>query len=308
MKVLVTGANGFVGSRVAELLHTHNHEVIRATRRHSPGACAVGAIDGHTDWTAALSDCDTVVHLAARVHVMKETETDSLTAFRTVNVEGTRALAQQAVRAGVRRFVFMSSVKVHGESGRFQPEDIPAPADAYGRSKLEAEYALRTIAEQEGLEVVVLRPPLVYGPGVGANFFRLMRAVDRGLPLPLACVHNSRSLIFVDNLADAVVDCLTHPDAPGHTFHVSDGEDISTPELVHRIASALGKSARLLPLPPALMHLAGQVIGRAAQVDRLLGSLTVDTTLMRQALGWNPPHSMRDGITATTTWFREATA
>lgn len=267
----------------------------------------VGSIGPDTDWGAALSGVDTVVHLAARVHVTDETAADPMAAFRQVNVLGTERLARSAAAAGVRRLVFLSSVKVNGEGTRgraYTEGDAPAPEDGYARSKWEAERGLARIADETGLEVVVLRPPLVYGPGVKANFLALMRAIDRGLPLPLGAIDNRRSLLFVGNLADAVVRCIGHPGAAGKTFLLRDGEDVSTPELIRRLARALERPARLFPFPPALLKLAAGLAGRREAADRLLGSLTVDDSRIRRELGWAPPHGLDQGLRITAAWYR----
>jgi nucleoside-diphosphate-sugar epimerase len=249
MKVLVTGSNGFVGRAVLKQLNVMKGLQAVGVVRHTAGftgatVVKVGDLTAQTDWSFALADADAIVHHAARVHVMQETEIDPLTSFRAVNVEGTLNLASQAAAAGVKRFVFISSVKVHGEStqpGRaFTEADAPNPEDAYGQSKHEAEMGLRQLSTDTGMEVVIIRPPLVYGPGVKANFAALMRAVQRGWPLPLGAVHNLRSLVALSNLADFIVSCITHPQAAHQTFLVSDGQDLSTTELVRGMAQAAG--------------------------------------------------------------------
>jgi nucleoside-diphosphate-sugar epimerase len=263
---------------------------------------ATGDIGATTEWAAALEGVDAVVHLAARVHMTKETIEDPDAAYRRVNSAGTARLAGLAASAGVRRFVYLSSVKIHGE-GRETPyreDDPPSPRDAYGISKWEAEQALRSYGNR--LEPVVLRPPLVYGPGVRANFLQLLRLVRRQVPLPLASVRNRRSLVYVGNLADAVTACLTHPDAARQTFLVSDGEDVSTPDLVRRLAVALGRSARLFPFPPSVVRAAARLLGCQNATERLLGSLTVDSSRIRAALGWTCPYTMFQGLKITADW------
>ncbi len=312
--VMVTGATGFVGRAVTAALVADRRAVRRALRtpaQRSPHAgfsdVATGELDGRTPWDAALEGVDAVVHLAARVHVLDERAADPLTEFRRVNVDGTRALAQACVRNGVRRLVFVSTVKVHGEAthGRpFTEADQPAPEDPYGVSKMEAEAALHAVALDTGLDVVVVRPPLVYGPGVGANFLALLRAVDRGQPLPLAAVRNRRSLVYVGNLVDALVRCIDHPAAAGGTFLVDDGVPVSTADLVREIARALGRSARLLSVPASWLRLAGTLTGRGAAVDRLLSDLEVDSSALRRALGWTPPWTLAQGLADTVTWYR----
>lgn len=304
--ILVTGANGFVGRAVCDRLETTGRSVKRAVRRASrPNEIEVGDIGSRTDWQSALAECDAIVHLAARVHVMHDQAADPLDEFREVNTRGTLNLARQAAQSGIKRFVFLSSVKVNGESGLFGADDEPAPQDAYGVSKAEAEEGLREIARETGMEVVILRPPLIYGPGVGANFFRLMRAVDKGMLLPFGLVKNRRSLVYLGNLVGAIVCCLDHPAAAGKTYLVSDADDVSTPELVALIANALGRSPRLFPVPPGLMRFAGRLLGKGQEVDRLLGSLAVDSSAMHRDLQWTPAFTIQQGLSATAAWYRE---
>ncbi len=241
---------------------------------------------------------------------MDETSGDPLAAYRQVNVEGTECLARQAAAKGVQRLVFLSSVKVLGEETDvpYSEQNLPGPQDPYGVSKLEAENILQQIAEETGLEVVIIRPPLVYGPGVKANFRKLLGMIQRGLPLPFAGINNRRSLIYLGNLIDVIITCATHPKAAGNTFMVSDGEDISTPELIRRIAHALGVSARLFPVPLSLMRLAGKLVGRSAAVNRLTGSLTVDSSKIRRELGWEPPFTMEEGLRETAEWFKSSSS
>lgn len=303
--VLVTGANGFVGQAVCEQLAASGRACVRALRLADGGpSIAIGNIDGNTDWRAALAGCDVVIHLAARVHVMHDTAADPLAEFRAVNTAGTLNLARQAAQAGIRRFIFLSTVKVNGESGHFSERDQAAPQDAYACSKHEAEDGLHEIARNTGMEMVILRPPLVYGPGVGANFLSLIRAIDRGLPLPLGRIRNQRSLIYRGNLASAIMACLDHPAAVGKTYLVSDGDDVSTTELIRRIAAALHRLPRLLPVPPGLMRILSRCLGKQAAVDRLLGSLSVDSGAICRDLGWRPPFSMQAGLTCTIDWYR----
>lgn len=319
--VLVTGASGFVGSAVcARLLEGGSR--VRALLRPGSAApagtepvVAAGLHDGEA-LRRAVEGVDAVVHLAARVHVMRDAASDPLAEFRAVNVEGTRRLAREAAAAGVRTFVFASSVKAMGEmspaSGPWTEATPPAPADPYGVSKLEAEAALAAEAAG-GMRAAVLRLPLVYGPGVKANMLRLFQLVDRGVPLPLGGIRNRRSLLFVGNAADAVRAVLAAPDAAG-VFLVSDGEDLATPELVRRIGRALGRPARLLPVPEALFRAAaaaGDVVSRAvpfpftrAAADRLLGSLAVDSGRLRRMAGWTPPFTVDDGLSRTAEWYR----
>ncbi|MDP2830248.1 MAG: SDR family oxidoreductase [Sulfuricellaceae bacterium] len=300
--VLVTGANGFIGCALCPALAATGFAVRRAVRAGSlPESVAVGDIGPDTDWRMALAGCDAVVHLAARVHVPRAEAAGTEAAFRTVNTAGTLNLARQAAAAGVSRFVFVSSIKVNGE-GRAAPyheADAAAPQDAYARSKWAAEQGLWAIAGETGLAVVVLRPPLVYGPGVGANFQRLLGWVAHGWPLPFAQVDNRRSLLYLGNLVDAIRVCLAHPAAAGKTYLVADGEEVSTPELLRRLARALRRPVRLHPLPVSWLRLAAAVSGRGAELDRLLGSLTVDTRGIRHDLGWHPPYTLDQGLAET---------
>lgn len=306
-RILITGSSGFVGRALCARLEAESI-TFRAAVRNKVQAIdyEVGSIDGKTDWSEALSNCDVVVHLAARVHVMDECAADPLTAFREVNVAGTENLARQAARCGVRRFVFVSSIKVNGETTSrvlFSSSDMPAPRDAYGQSKYEAELALARIAKETGMEIVIVRPPLVYGPGVRANFLRLMQIVRRSVPLPMGAIDNRRSMVALDNLVDLLLTCVRHPAAAGKTFLVSDGHDVSTPELVRMLAAAMGKRAFLLPVPPALLAAGAALLGKSAAADRLLGSLQVDMAATQSLLDWQPPVSMPDAIDATVAHF-----
>lgn len=255
------------------------------------------------DWFDALTGTQAILHLAARAHILHDEAADPLAAYRAVNTAGTLRLAEQAAAAGVRRFVFVSTVKVHGESsppGRpFDETMAPVPEGPYAVSKLEAEQGLAALAARTGMEVVVVRPPLVYGPGVKANFAAMARAVDRGWPLPLGAIDNRRSLIGVDNLVDLLLRCLDHPAAANQAFLASDGEDLSTPEMLRRLGTALGRPARLLPVPQTLLRAGGALLGRGPAVDRLCGSLQVDITKARTLLGWSPPVSVDEGLRRT---------
>jgi nucleoside-diphosphate-sugar epimerase len=310
--VAVTGADGFVGRALCSLLEAHGVSV-RRLQRASGGdkrAFAVGDIGPDTDWSAALQGIHDVVHLAARVHVMRDTTGDPLAEYRRVNVEGTRTLARAAVTAGVARLVFLSSIKVNGESTRlpFTEDDAPAPQDSYGVSKWEAEQALTQVARGSAMQWVILRPPLLYGPGVAANFLRLMHAVARGLPLPLATIDNRRSLLYLGNLVDAIRVCLSEPGAGDRLFLLSDGDDVSSAQLVRRLAAALQVRARLLRVPVAWLRMAGSIIGKSAAVERLVGSLQVDSSRFRAALGWSPPFSLEQGLAETARWYRDLKA
>jgi UDP-glucose 4-epimerase len=266
-----------------------------------PNEVVVPDMDAQTDWHAALAACSAVVHLAARVHLMRDTAQDSLALYRATNTEATLNLARQAAQAGVRRFVFVSSIKVNGE-GRDTPyreTDAAAPEDAYAISKWEAEQGLQRIAQETGLEIVILRPPLVYGPGVKANFLRLMRMVQRGWPLPLGAIRNRRSLLYLGNFVDAIRLCVEHPAAAGQTFLLDDGQPVSTPQLVRAVARAMGRPARLLAVPVGVLERAGALLGRRKTVARLTGSHCVDSSAIRLRLGWKPPFSMEAGLAAT---------
>ncbi|AXE99335.1 UDP-glucose 4-epimerase family protein [Paraburkholderia hospita] len=312
--VVVSGANGFVGRALCRALLDAGHRVTGLVRRS--GSC----VDGVTEWVNASNDysgiahnwpadlkADCVVHLAARVHVMHDTAADPDAAFRATNVDGTLRLAAAARQHGVPRFVFVSSIKAAAEQDRGQSlreNAPPRPEDAYGRSKRAAEDALTRLGDDTGLEIVIVRPPLVYGPQVRANFLRLMDAVWRGVPLPLGGAHARRSMVYVGNLADALVHCATDPRAARQCFHVADSDAPTVAELVRALGRHLGKPARLLPVPAAWLRVAGRLTGRSAQVDRLIGSLQVDTSHIRDVLGWQPPFSTDEGLAATADWYR----
>ncbi len=308
MKLLVTGANGFVGKALCGALFEQGYAVRGAVRSaktivETCERVVVGDFDEQTDWENALAGMDVVIHLAARVHVMHDTSIDPLAEFRQVNVAGTENLARQAARAGVKRFVYVSSIKVNGEAtegaAKFSESDVPNPQDPYGVSKFEAEEALHRVAVETGLEVVIVRPPLVYGAGVKGNFAQMLKVLAKGIPLPLASVHNRRSLVYVGNLVDALILCATHHVAVGQTYLVSDGEDISTPDLLRQLGVAMGHPARLIPCPQALLRLGGRMTGKADQIERLLGSLQVDSGKIRRELGWMPPYTVSRGLQVT---------
>jgi len=306
-RVLITGANGFIGRHLCAYLKEKGYFVraaLRCDKRDIPRVdeyIQVGEINGATDWQQALTGVEEVVHLAGRAHILNESNVDPLAAFREVNVLATKHLASMAVKAGVKRFVFMSSVKVNGEGADFpySEKDVPAPRDAYGISKKEAEDALASIAAETGLEMVVLRPPLVYGPGVKANFRNLIKIAGLGMPLPLGGIRNQRSFIHIGNLVDAIGLCIIHPLAAGETFLVSDGQDISTLDLIKMIATALNKKAILFPLPPAVLKGLAALAGQGEAMDKLTGSLRVDCSKIRALLGWKPPYTLQEGIKET---------
>lgn len=304
--ILVTGATGFVGAALVERLVRDGVETRASVRRNDVFVPAgihtvlVEDLTANTDWNLALRGVGVIVHTAARVHVMNDVSNDPLIEFRRVNVQGTLNLARQAVTAGVRRFVFISSIKVNGEAtelGRpFSAGDKPAPLDPYGVSKMEAEQGLLAIGAQTGLEVVIIRPPLVYGFGVKANFAALTRVVQRQWVLPLGAVHNKRSLVALDNLVDFIVICTTHPKAAQHIFLVSDGHDLSTTELAHGLAQAASVSARLISVPMWVLQAAAAIVGKGDVAKRLCGNLQVDISKAQSLLGWMPPISVEEGL------------
>jgi nucleoside-diphosphate-sugar epimerase len=311
--VLVTGASGFVGRSMCRELKLRGHDVRGATRTSCDlevPVVPVGNLGPDTDWSAALAGRTIVIHLAAHVHVMGGQPGETLADFDRVNVEGTETLALQAARADIKRFVFLSSVKVNGESSerRALVENDPArPVDAYGASKAEAEYRLQVIAVKTGMEIVIVRSPLVYGPGVKANFLRLLRTIDAGVPLPFASIDNRRSLVYLGNLADALAACVTHPAAANQTFLVSDDHDVSSPELVREIAKALGRKPRLFPLPASWLNAVGLLTGRSQQLNRLTGSFVISISSIKSTLGWAPPFTMQEGLKETVSWYRSLT-
>jgi len=318
VKVLVTGATGFVGRHLCPLLMQNGHQVVAATRGDDAAGLAagitpfnVGDLTPGTYWREALDGVEAVVHLAARTHVMNETATNPEMAYRRINVEATRRLANEAAVLGVRRLVFMSSIKVNGErtdGAPFSAADTPAPEDAYGRTKRDAEIELTRATEGTNTEAVMLRSPLVYGAGVKGNFLTLMEAIAAGKTLPLGAIENRRSLIYAGNLASAIGCALEHPDAAGKTYLVRDGEDISTAELARRIAAALGVKPRLPTVPAGLLRLAGRLTGRGPAIARLTGSLLVDDAPIRAELGWQPPFSLDQGLELTAAWFKSRSA
>ncbi|WP_296126597.1 SDR family oxidoreductase [Pseudomonas sp. Ga0074129] len=316
MRVLLTGASGFVGQGLLERMSVRvDLELIAAVRRPVSGfpecvsSQVVGGLEADTDLRSLLDGVGVVIHSAARVHVMNDTSSDPLTEFRKVNVDGTLNLARQAAAAGVRRFIFISSIKVNGEGALvgapYFADAQPAPMDPYGISKMEAEQGLRALAAETGMEVVIIRPVLVYGPGVKANFLSMMRWLHKGVPLPFGAIHNRRSLVALDNLVDLIVTCIDHPAAANQTFLVSDGEDLSTTELLHRMGTALGKPARLLPLPSRLIEVGAAMLGKQALAQRLCGSLQVDISKTCQLLNWTPPVSVDEALRKTAKHFME---
>lgn len=310
MRTLITGATGFVGSALCVELLKRGADVRAAVRNGATaGQVNVGDLRADTDWRSALAGCDVVVHLAARVHVMSDGERDPLAAYREVNVAATLNLAQQAVREGVKRFVFVSSVKVNGEETAghpFSASDTPMPCDPYGQSKLEAECALRELGQSTGLEVVIVRPPLVYGPGVKANFLNLMKLVRRGVPLPFGKIYNHRSMVALDNLVDLLIVCTRHPKAINQVFMVSDGVDVGIADLLRMIAAVMKKRVVLVPVPVGLMVAVARLAGKAGMAQRLLSSLQVDISTTQTMLGWQPVITTQAGIDKTVAFFLRA--
>jgi nucleoside-diphosphate-sugar epimerase len=315
LQVLVTGATGLVGEAVVfRLLLDKRYTpvaAVRATTRLS-GLCRIVPFDLELPTgMPELRGIDVIVHCAARVHVMNEKGADGLAAFRKINVEGTVRLARRAAECGVKRFIFISSIKVNGEgtprNKTFKATDLPAPVDAYGISKREAEDAIRQVCEETGMELVVIRPPLVYGPGVKANFLSMVRWLDRGIPLPLGAIDNRRSLVAIGNLTDLVLTCIDHPAAAGEIFLVSDGEDLSTTQLLRRTALALGTSARLLPVPAGLLQAAASMVGKSGIAERLCGNLQVDIQRTCELLGWRPPINTEKALRQTVEHYRDET-
>jgi len=305
VNIVLTGASGFLGARLADQIDRQGGlNLTCLVRKALPAGrgreVVIKGLDASSDWSAILKNQNAVIHAAARAHIMKEEVTDPLAEYRRVNVDGTLNLARYAVEAGVKRFVFISSIKVNGEQtapGRpFTCDDTPTPEDPYGISKLEAEQGLQQIALETGMEVVIIRPPLVYGPGVKGNFASMIKLVEKGLPLPFGAIDNRRSLVGLDNLVDLIITCIDHANAANQVFLVSDGEDLSTSGLLRRVAKAMGKPSRLIPVPAVLLQLGATVLGKKAVGQRLLGSLQVDISSTRERLDWTPPVSVDEGL------------
>ena len=316
MMILLTGSTGFVGQALlARLAAQPALDLVVVSRRPNsslPAGVAhaqVADIAADTAWQPVLQGVQVIIHAAARVHVMNDKVADPLAEFRKVNVDGTLNLARQAVGAGVKRFIFISSIKVNGEStapGKpYSAESQPAPVDPYGISKLEAELALRELAAETGMEVVIIRPPLVYGPDVKANFLSMMRWLSKGIPLPLGTIQNRRSLVALDNLVDLIATCVEHPAAANQTFMVSDGEDLSTRQLLRRMGGALGRPARLVPIPAWLLEAGASLLGKRALAQRLCGSLQVDISKTRELLNWSPPLGVDEALRRAAEHFLE---
>lgn len=321
MNILLTGSSGFVGESLLQRIHKY-HQIQKTTaifrqpeqisHAHKSNIFPeiIPSLEQLAQSQELLSQVDCIIHLAARVHQMHDSVTDPLAAFRAVNTKATEELALAASKAGVKRFIFLSSIKVNGEENSkdtiYQETSIASPQDPYGISKWEAEEKLRHVSNQTGLEVVILRPPLVYGPKVKANFLKMIEIIHKGIPLPLASVNNLRSLVFVENLTDAIINAAIHPAAASQTFLISDGYDISTSDLIKQIATSLQKTPKLLPFPPKLLKLAGQLTGKSDTLDRLTGSLVVDSSKIRQTLNWTPPYTFEQGIQQTCDWYLQS--
>mgnify|MGYP000287395950 CR=1 FL=1 len=312
--VCLTGSTGFLGAALSKKLNFDGDLSVRCVVRKIPhnadgDLIEVGAIDGNTDYTIALNQVDTVIHCAARAHIMKDEVAEPLAEYRKVNVFGSENLARQAAKAGVKRFIFISSVKVCGESTtsstEFVESEATAPEDSYGQSKDEAEQVLKKVALETGMDLVIIRPPLVYGPGVKANFLSLLKLADTMLPLPFGAINNHRSMVYVGNLVDFIILCIDHPKAANQTFLISDGEDLSLRSLITYIRQAMGKPVRLVYVPNSLFKLAGMLTGKSTVVDRLVGDLQVNSKKASQLLGWTPAYSVKQGITSTVADFSQ---
>lgn len=312
--VLITGASGFVGRHLLAHLKKCG-QLARAIYRSQPleTACddfyILPQVDKQTDWADALTGVDVVIHLAARVHVMKDTAVDPLHEFLEVNVHASLNLAKQAAIAGVKRFIYVSSIKVNGEYTESKPYselDLPNPQDPYGISKWQAEQSLMQLCAELDMELVIVRPPLVYGPGVKANFLNLIKIIDRRIPLPLGSIRNQRSLLYVGNLVDALILCATHPQAAGETFILSDGEDVSTPQLINKLAGCLHRKFALYRFPLGWMRFLTSLIGKTAAFQRLTSSLQVDSSKIRHMLNWRPPYSLDQGLKLTVEAYLKA--
>lgn len=303
MNLLLTGITGFLGNQLAQRLILDAGVNVTATVRSDTELSVAkvfinNGLQSDTDWSSALGGQQVVIHMAARAHVMDSKAIDSLTEYRRVNVEGTLKLAKQAAAAGVKRFIFISSIGVNGNinSRPFTPGDQPKPAEPYARSKWEAEQGLWKIQQETEMELVIIRPPLVYGPNAPGNFGNLVRWVSKGVPLPLGAIHNKRSLVGIDNLVDLIIRCIDHPAAANQVFLAGDGEDLSTTELLRGVGRAMGKPARLIPVPAGMLQLGATLLGKRAMAQRLLGSLQVDISKTCELLNWKPPYTVEEGL------------
>lgn len=316
MKILVTGATGFVGKRVIEMALEQGFSVNAIAREKKLGQQQKnnpliewykGELTNTFDWSESLKGVDCVIHCAALVHQMKADAVDLQTKYDDVNFHATIHLAQQAQEAGIKRFIFLSSIKVNGEATElhqpFTPQVTHEPTDLYGLSKYKAELALQELSKQSGLDVVIIRPPLVYGPGVKANFQTMMNWVQRSIPLPLGAIHNQRSMVYLDNLVDLILTCVTHSDAVNQTFLVSDDHDVSTSQLLAQLKGELQSSSWLLPIPMSLFYMAAKLLRKPEIAQRLCGSLQVDISHTKKQLHWQPPISWQQGIKTTATSY-----
>ena len=312
-KILITGSTGFVGQKLCKKLISDNYSIREAVRSNSEKQLGkkeifnVGEIDKSTNWSASLQDIDCVIHCAARAHVMNENKLDTLATYRKVNVDGTRNLAEQCAKAGVKRLIFLSSIKVNGEKTKvsfsFRHDDNPKPEDAYGISKWEAELALQQVSKKYGIEIVIIRAPLVYGPNVKGNFLKLINIAARRIPLPISRINNIRSFVGIENLIDLISCCIKHPAAAGKIFLVSDNKDMSTPELIKKIGKAMGKSQYFIPLPVSILQFLGAIIGKSSEIERLVSNLQMDCNNTFEVLGWRPPVNPDDAILETIKWY-----
>lgn len=305
MNILLTGATGFLGNHLAKALHSKQDVYLTASaRRYVKVECSVLAevpsLDATTDWSGAVTNQDVIIHTAARAHIMKDHVADPLEEYRRVNVAGTLNLARQAIQAGVKRFIFISSIKVNGEQTPiglpFNADDTPSPDDAYSISKWEAEKGLQQLSLDTGIEIVIIRPPLIYGPGVKGNFASIIKLVSMGLPLPLGAILNQRSLVGLDNMVDLIITCIDHPAAANQIFLAGDGHDLTTTDLLRGVARAMGKPLWLIPVPETLLVRGATLLGKKAVAKRLLGSLQVDISKARDLLGWEPPIPLEEGL------------
>lgn len=312
MKFLITGASGFVGRALCNELTTQGQYVKAVVRSRELSINyvklqTIATLGQNFDGSEMLQGIDSVIHLAARVHIMNDQSINPLQDFLDVNFYGTINLAKQAAATGVKRFVYVSSIKVNGEYAEDKPfdeGDLANPQDHYAVSKWKAEQALRQLSEETAMEIVIIRPPLVYGPGVKANFLRLLNMVNKSVPLPLASINNRRSMVYIGNLVDAIITCAIHPKAANQTYLVSDKESVSTPELIRNIAQALGRRIYLLPFPIYVMKYLARLVGKSAAVNRLTQSLVIDSSKIRQDLDWTPPFTMTQGLKTTADWFK----
>ena len=314
MKVLVTGVNGFIGKTLCPRLIADKYDVIGTVRHKEivPGITGkiqifeTGEIDGQTKWEDALRGCDAVIHLAARVHIMAKGVKIQKKLYERINVDGTTNLVRQSIKNDIKRFVFISTVKVNGEgkNSPYRDTDIPLPQDYYSESKYNAEEQIKEIANHSTMDYVIIRPTLVYGPYVKANFLNLIRIIDHGFPLPFASITNKRGIIYIENLIDAILLCLQHPKAARQTYLISDEQNVSTPQLIRLIAAALKKNPHLFRFPLRILNFTGNLARRRKVTDRICGSLTVDMSKINNELGWRPRFTLEEGLKKTINWYR----